>query len=179
MQPAAPVVTVHPAAPVAVPVQPGAPVSTIHPAATSVVAAPVQAASAQRTINVKTGDSLWKLAQQNLGRGSRYAELLAVNPGIVDPNQIRAGARLVLPAVSASPAARSTEANATASIKVRKGDTLWTLAKSSLGRSSAWPCLAAANPSLRDPNRIYEGQSLVLPGACTLRIANSPSRPSR
>jgi nucleoid-associated protein YgaU len=166
----------QPTAPVADAVQPTAPVSTVHSAAPSVVAVPAQPVATQRTISVKPGDSLWKLAQQNLGRGSRYTELLAVNPAIVDANQIRAGARLILPAVTASSAARVAGSNAPTTIKVRKGDTLWTLAKSNLGRSSAWPCLAAANPSLRDPNRIYAGQSLILPGDCESTPANSASR---
>jgi LysM repeat protein len=166
----------QPAAPVADPVQPAVPVSTIHPAAPSVVAAPAQPVATQRTINVKPGDSLWKLAQQNLGRGNRWHELLGVNPSIADPNQIRAGAHLVLPAVAATSAARVAGSNEANTIKVREGDTLWTLAKSNLGRSSAWPCLAAANPSLRDPNRIYTGQSLILPVACGSTPANSASQ---
>jgi LysM repeat protein len=156
----------QPAAPVADAVQPAATVSTIHPAGTSVVAAPAQPVATQHTISVKPGDSLWKLAQENLGSGNRWHELLAINPSIADPNQIRAGAHLVLPAVTASSAARVAGSNAPTTIKVRKGDTLWTLAKSNLGRSSAWPCLAAANPSLRDPNRIYENQELFLPTGC-------------
>jgi LysM repeat protein len=166
----------QPAAPVADPVQPGATVSTIHPAGTSVVAAPAQPVGTQHAISVKHGDSLWKLAQQNLGRGNRWHELLAVNPGIVDPSRIRAGANLVLPAANSSSVAQYGGSNASNTIKVRKGDTLWTLAKSNLGRSSAWPCLAAANSSLRDPNRIYEGQVLVLPSACTPLAASSASR---
>jgi LysM repeat protein len=166
----------QPVAPVADAVQPIAPVSTIHPAGTSVVAAPAQPVATQHTISVKRGDSLWKLAEQNLGRGNRWHELLAVNPSIADPSRIRVGARLVLPAVTATSAGRVVGSNAANTIKVRKGDTLWTLANANLGRSSAWTCLAAANPSLRDPNRIYTGQSLILPGACESAPAKSSSR---
>ncbi len=165
-QPNLHVEAMQPAAPVGDVVQPGAPVSAIHPAAPSVVATPAQPVATQHTIRVKPGDSLWKLAQQNLGRGSRYAELLAVNPAIVNPDQIRVGAHLVLPAANSSSVAHDGGSNAATTIKVRKGDTLWTLAKSNLGRSSAWRCLAAANPSLRDPNLIYEDQTLRLPAAC-------------
>jgi nucleoid-associated protein YgaU len=157
----------QPAAPVANPVQPAAPVSTIHPAAVSVIAAPAQPVATHRTISVKPGDSLWKLAQQNLGRGNRYTELLAINPSIVDPNRIRTGAQILLPAASSPSEAHDGGSNAPTTIKVRKGDTLWTLAKSNLGRSSAWTCLAAANPSLRDPSRIYEDQELFIPAGCS------------
>jgi nucleoid-associated protein YgaU len=179
----APVAPVQPAAPVAKPVQqPSAPVSTIRPATTSaavatpvrpvapsVIVSPVQPkvvpskpVSTQRTISVQRGDSLWKLAQQNLGGGNRWPELVAVNPGIVDPNQIRVGAQLNLPVATPS-AVRQSPAK---TIKIRKGDTLWSLAKANLGHSAAWPCLAAANPSLADPNRIYEGQELFAPVSC-------------
>ncbi len=144
--------------------QPAAPVVPVQPAA--VVADPVQPVATERTISVKSGDSLWKLAQQNLGRGNRWHELLAVNPSIADPNQIRAGTNLVLPAAAAAGVDRSTRSDAAHTIKVHKGDTLWTLAKSNLGRSSAWPCLASANPSLRDPNHIYENQELFIPAGC-------------
>jgi nucleoid-associated protein YgaU len=123
----------------------------------------------KKTVNVQSGDSLWKLAQENLGRGQRWPELLAANPNIVNPNQIGAGAQLNLPsAVAATPNSARHHGNSAASIiRVRKGDTLWALARTNLGRASAWPCLAAANPFISDPHRIYENQELIVPTACT------------
>jgi nucleoid-associated protein YgaU len=165
--PAAAVSTVRPLAPyeVVTPVQPVAP-ATVQPVQPKRVT-PTAPVTTQHTISVRTGDSLWKLAQQNLGRGNRWHELLAVNPGIANPNQIRAGAQLQLPNAAVSAVVSlGTKTNAVTTIKVRKGDTLWALAKSNLGRSSAWHCLAAGNPSLSDPNRIYEGQTLLLSSGC-------------
>jgi LysM repeat protein len=157
----------QPAAPVVESSRPVAPVSTIRPVAPPVVAAPAQPVVTQHTVSVRRGDSLWKLAQQNLGRGSRWPELVAVNPSIVDPNQIRAGVRVNLPNPAVSPVLTlGSKTNADARIKVRKGDTLWTLAKAKLGRSTAWTCLAAANLSISDPNRIYENQELLVPVSC-------------
>ena len=168
MQPPAPPKSAQPVTAVA-------PISTIRPAQPPPVAnsaTVVTRAATQKTVSVQRGDSLWKLAQQNLGRGNRWPELLAVNRGISDPNQIRAGAELLLPTVAATPASARSASNApAATIQVRKGDTLWNLAKTNLGRSSAWPCLAAANPSISDPDRIYEGQNLVLPAGCPVAIA--------
>jgi nucleoid-associated protein YgaU len=133
----------------------------------------------QKTVSVQRGDSLWKLAQQTLGHGNRYPELLAVNPSIADPDQIRAGTQLKLPAVATTRyPARNAMSSAAPTITVRQGDTLWNLAKSHLGRSSAWPCLAAANPSISDPNRIFEGQQLSAPRACNSAAMPSPSRAS-
>jgi LysM repeat protein len=171
ISPAQPKISSHLAAPSIL-------VQRVRPSAPAIMVQPVQptrAASAtiatQHTVSVRPGDSLWKLAQQNLGRGNRWRELLAVNPSIGNPNKIRAGAQLQLPSVAVSPATTVATSSAkagaaTSSIKVRKGDTLWALAKSHLGRSSAWPCLATANPSLSDPNRIYVEQELLVPGSC-------------
>jgi LysM repeat protein len=171
-RPATPRVLIQPVQPPAPPksAQPAAPVSSIRPAQPQPAAnsAPViRLAATQKTVSVHRGDSLWKLAQQNLGRGNRWTELLAVNPGIADPNQIRAGTQLNLPAVAAIPVSTRIASNsASPTIKVRKGDTLWALAKTNLGRSSSWHCLAQANPSILDPNRIFENQELLLPAAC-------------
>jgi nucleoid-associated protein YgaU len=134
--------------------EPAAPASTVRRLKAQPAVRPATTAT-QKTVSVESGDSLWKLAEENLGHGKRWPELLAANPNIVNPNQIGAGAQLNLPsAVAAS------------TIRVQKGDTLWALARISLGRSSAWPCLAGANPSIRDPNRIYENQELIVPTAC-------------
>lgn len=122
-------------------------------------------AAAQKTVRIRPGDSLWKLAQQSLGRGSRWPELVAVNPVIADPNRISVGAELNLPSAAATAPRRATN-SAASTIKVRKGDTLWSLAKSKLSRASAWPCLAAANPSIANPNRIYENQEFTVPLTC-------------
>lgn len=146
-----PEVTAHPVspAPLVAPVRPSQPEKKVVP---SVV-------PSQKAVSVQPGDSLWKLAKQNLGRGDRWQELLAVNPWIADPNKIRAGAEITLPTVSDS-------AHSPVKIKVQKGDTLWKLAKTNLGRSSYWSCLAQANPDVHDPNLIYENQELLLPTSC-------------
>jgi nucleoid-associated protein YgaU len=110
-------------------------------------------------LTVQPGDSLWKLAQQNLGDGLLWHELLAANPSIVDPNHIEAGSHIFLPSI----ASRFRTAT---SIIVQKGDTLSKIAHTQLGHASYWSCVARANPAVQDANRIYEGQSLLLPASC-------------
>jgi nucleoid-associated protein YgaU len=111
------------------------------------------------SVTVHSGESLWKLAQQNLGRGSRWRELLAANPGIENPHKIAPGAQIYIPT-------RYLASKTALKISVRKGDTLWKIAQTTFGRGALWPCIARANPFLRDANQIDVGQELIVPGRC-------------
>jgi nucleoid-associated protein YgaU len=110
---------------------------------------------------VKPGDSLWKLAEQKLGKGLLWHELLAVNPNIVDADHIMAGSQIFLPSLVSA-------ARAASMFTVRKGDTLSEIAQTQRGRASSWACIAHANPAIHDPNLIFEGQLLLIPASCTL-----------
>jgi nucleoid-associated protein YgaU len=114
------------------------------------------------TVTVQPGDSLWKLAQQTLGRGSRWRELLAANPGIVDPTRLAAGTHIIVP--TATTTLQHVKSDMT--VAVQQGDTLTKIAQSQYGRAASWTCIAQANPKIVDPNRIYQGQQLLLPFSC-------------
>lgn len=63
-------------------------------------AAPVSAdASGKRTYKVKSGDSFYRIAREQLGNATRWKELLALNKTVVkgDPTQLQVGQTLVLP----------------------------------------------------------------------------------
>lgn len=122
----------------------------------------LSSSSPAHMVTLQPGDSLWKLAQQNLGRGSRWPELLAANPGIMDPAHLAAGTQIVVPTET------STLKNVKSDTKVavQRGDTLTKIAQSRYGRATAWSCIAQANPQIVDANRIYEGQQLLLPFTC-------------
>jgi nucleoid-associated protein YgaU len=142
-----------------VPAQPPAPVA---PAVAPSVAPPIVSATAPKgnVVTVKPGDSLWKLAEQNLGKGLRWHELLSANPGILDPNRIVAGSQIVLPSASLS-------LRTPAKFTVRTGDTLSQIAQTRFGHPSYAACIARANPTIRNANLIYAGQVLLLPSSCT------------
>lgn len=114
-------------------------------------------------VTVQTGDSLWKLARQHLGNGSRWREWLVANPGMHSPYRIRTGAVLLIPAHTGPP--RSATAQE-ARVSVQPGDSLWRIAKARFGSGIAWSCIAQANPELHAPDRISPGQRLLIPSSC-------------
>ena len=57
--------------------------------------------ASQGSYTVRSGDSLWKIAARTLGDGERCREIIAMNPGI-DPNRVRVGQKLTLPAGATS-----------------------------------------------------------------------------
>lgn len=126
-------------------------------------------------VRVERGDSLWKLAQRHMGDGRAWRQIAAVNPQMANPNQIRAGEMLVIPAAGSSvetatathrskPVIASTSAGKT--VTVRKGDSLWKLAESALGNGAAWSCIAESNPQITNADHILAGQTLVMPTNC-------------
>jgi nucleoid-associated protein YgaU len=111
-------------------------------------------------LQVRPGDSLWRMARRYLGDGARWQELLALNPGLAaHPDSLVAGSMVIVPAAAASKTVRGSPAT----ITVRSGDTLWSLARVHLGRGSDWSRLAHANPQLSDYLHLQVGSRLNLP----------------
>jgi nucleoid-associated protein YgaU len=109
---------------------------------------------------VQPGDSLWRMARRYLGDGSRWREILSLNPGLAaHPDSLSAGSTVILPSGIKSVPARG----GPATITVQRGDTLWSLAYTHFGRGSNWPALAQANPQLSDYLRLQVGSKLYLP----------------
>ena len=130
-------------------------------------------------VRIEPGDSLWRISRTYLGRGSRWLILLESNPSIADPRRLHPGTVLVVPraAANSDPHVSSNVAVASSApvspsatwgqppgtVFVQPGDSLWKLAAQHFGHGAGWPCLASANPNLRDPSLIYPGQVLRLP----------------
>jgi nucleoid-associated protein YgaU len=153
--------------------RPVAPKTKIAPAVAANVAPTPSAPGAtaridsRATVAVRSGDSLWKISRQHLGKGARWPEWLAANPELVDPGRIRSGATLLVPQTVRSQGA-TRESAEPLKISVQKGDSLWKIANIHFGSGTYWSCLAGANPDLEDADHIYPGQSLTIPASCPL-----------
>lgn len=127
------------------------------------------------SITVQSGDTLFQLAEDYLGDGERWGELLEHNRDRLESaRSLRAGMKLKLPPVEAPARARSTagaEAHAepadarVTTYTVRSGDTLALIARRVLGDADRWRDLYHANRDvLSDPDAIRAGQTLKVPG---------------
>lgn len=123
---------------------------------------------------VEHGDTLSAIAQRN---GVSLQALIKANPQIVNPDVIYPGDALNIPdggeapstaagaqAPSAAPSAAPTQsggASANGTHTVKSGDTLWDIAK-----NNGVPLnkLIAANPQIANPNLIYPGDKINVPG---------------
>jgi nucleoid-associated protein YgaU len=112
-------------------------------------------------VTVKVGDTYWKFAREYLGRGSRWQELLAINPGSSDPRELVAGSEIFVPRHAHALSGSSSH------VKVQKGDTLWSIARAHLGSGTAWTCLAHFNLQIHNPDLILPGEMLSLPASCS------------
>jgi LysM repeat protein len=109
---------------------------------------PAPPPSGQVVYTVRRGDTLYSIAR----RFSTTAQTIAGANGLLNPNYIYVGQRLIIPAgVPAPPRGRY--------YTVQRGDTLWRIALRY--RTTVW-AIATAN-NLRYPYIIYPGQVLVIP----------------
>ncbi len=115
-----------------------------------------------RRYTVRSGDTLSGIAARY---DTSVSRLMALNPQIHDPDRIYAGQTLRMPGGGDAPAPDHPGGRYT----IRSGDTLGGIAAR---HDTSVSRLMALNPQIRDPDLIYAGQSLRLPGG-----GDAPSRP--
>ncbi|MEU6496852.1 hypothetical protein ABZ890_41865 [Streptomyces sp. NPDC046984] len=139
----------------------------------------------------RPADSLWAIAEQELGDGERWREIADLNEGqtMVDGTVFRAnsflqpGWQLQMPAPpptttgihtqqgTGTPAADRTDEHV---VTVHAGDYLSKIAQRELGDGDAWPKLFEASrdepqpnglPKITNPDKIFAGQQVTVPEA--------------
>jgi spore coat assembly protein SafA len=103
---------------------------------------------------VQPGDTMFNLAQRF---GISLDALIAANPQVVDPDRIFVGQELCIPTVEEAPPPCTGFL-----YTVQPGDTMFEIARR-FGVSLS--DLIAANPQIPDPNRIFPGQRICIPGS--------------
>lgn len=104
------------------------------------------------TMQDASGDVYFTLAMRQYRRIN--IPQVAGNQTVAEP------VRTAPPSVPAAPVAASASQRR---YTVKSGDTLWGIAKRYYGSGSRYPAIAAANPIIKDPNRIYPGWDLLIP----------------
>jgi nucleoid-associated protein YgaU len=136
----------------------------VAPVAPRVANPDVRSSIATQMIRVEQGDSWWRLAVRYLGSGKRWMELRAMNPA--DSGQqdlLKVGTTVFVARRERRQVNSSDLPGEEGPLRIKPGDTLWTLAREHLGRGSAWTCLASLNPQIVDYTHIPIGTSIQLP----------------
>ncbi len=105
---------------------------------------------------VKHGDSLWKIAHNELGDATRWHDIQNLNHDVLgnNPGMIHSGMKLSMP----------DHGIASGDYVVKPGDNLWTISQNHLGGGQHWGELVKANAASLGPHPtlIQPGQHLTL-----------------
>jgi LysM repeat protein len=123
---------------------------------------------------VRSGDSLWSIARDQLGSGGRYREIAELNPKILGgrPDFITPGTILRLP-----PTARTDPDRAAHTVTVKRGDTLSEIAEDELGDADRYPEIFKASKAITQPGNRHLTDPDVIDVGWTLKIPSpEPTR---
>ncbi|MBJ6362943.1 LysM peptidoglycan-binding domain-containing protein [Paenibacillus sp. GCM10012307] len=106
---------------------------------------------------VKQGESLYTISQKY---GVPLDEIIKLNPGIANPNEIDVGLKVKIPSAVTTTPHKPNEVEILHQHVVKQGDTLWKLSK-------AWGVslneVIKANPQLKNPNALLVGEIVNIP----------------
>ncbi|GAB3362605.1 LysM peptidoglycan-binding domain-containing protein [Amycolatopsis echigonensis] len=142
--------------------------------ATVAAAAEPPAASSAAPYVVRPGDSLMRIAAEQLGDERRYTEIYALNHARRQPDGetlrdvalIKPGWRLDLPAKTLA-----------GGYRVQRGETLTSIARDRLGNAGRYQEILRLNKNVHNPDLIRAGDTLQLPTAPPAVPAPRPPQP--
>ena len=118
---------------------------------------------------VGRGDTLWGIAARFCGNGNAWRRIYEDNRQIIrNPGRIYKGQKLIvyLTKRTTGPTAPGTQRESLegSTYVVRKGDSLWTIARRAYGSGRLWKLIYEANKDIiADPERIRGGQTITIP----------------
>ena len=127
-----------------------------------------------KTYTAVAGDSLWKVATEQLGSGLRYQELAAANQ-LASSAWLTVGQELTLPSSEAISSVQAADSVVSANrdmisfgateYTVQPGDTLWDIAVRHTDDPYKWVMIYQENKQVigSNPDLIYPGTRLVVP----------------
>jgi murein DD-endopeptidase MepM/ murein hydrolase activator NlpD len=136
------------------------------------------------TYTVVSGDTLYKIAEAQLGNGNQWHKLYALNKDVIgdNPDVIEIGMVLNLHdnGHHSTPAPNPAPETESATYTVVSGDTLYGIAIAhgiGDGGLDTWKPLYEANKDVvgEDPDLIFPGQVLTLPGATSAPVTPPPA----
>lgn len=140
-----------------------------------------QASAGTTRYTVRHADSLWKIAEQQLGDGERYTEIAQLNYDrpqndghtLTPDHWLNPGWELLIPATAdVQPASQD---DSTVTHTVGEDETLWDIAEEHLGDGERYPEIVQATADLpqpggvvlTDPDEISPGWTLLIPTSDT------------
>ena len=145
--------------------------------AVSNVAPPVVPETAEKTYVIKAGDSLWTIAKEQYGDGSKHDLIAKANPGI-NPNNLKVGAKLVIPplpnAGDSGTVVSHPSDSAGETYTIQPGDSLTTIAQKHYGSGLKAKLIEKANPGI-NPHNLKVGSKITLPVDTTPTTSESPT----
>ncbi|OUZ10235.1 hypothetical protein BHE97_07720 [Aeromicrobium sp. PE09-221] len=155
-----------------------APLTEPATAAAPVASADTDVATTTVDYTVRRGDSLWKIAEEQLGDPMRFREIVNLNPDALQGRAdfINPGMVLRLPSDAATTSEETDETPlAEETYLVEPGDTLWEIADEKLGAGELYPEIFEASrdtvqtggQQLTDPSLIRPGWELTVPSTST------------
>lgn len=117
-----------------------------------------------QTPEVSLGEIARRYRLQKQARNSRFGLPPAVTePTVLATPSFARPPTMPAPVAKTTPAIPPAEPGTMTKVWVRRGDSLWKLAKQYLGRGSDWPRLVVANPELSPSTPIRAGDWIRLP----------------